>query len=324
MLSPIVKDNKALVLNWFSALPKQVLLVTHRDPDGDALGSCLAMQEALRHQGHQVTIWSHAYRLLPSHAFFPGIDTVCASLPRQNWDTLLLLDCGSLSRVSNSSLIPSIPMTSIVIDHHEGYTPWAHFSVVEPSVSSVGELLASLFIEWKWPITPSMATCLYAAIAFDTGRFLFQNTSANTLRTAAYLSDCGADTAGISLQMFQNLSQKNFNTMKDVLNRTVVLSDIGLVYCSLPKQSWDPDFKAVDLIRQMEGMDIAAGFIETENGEIKVNLRSKKDFSVLAIATQFNGGGHLRAAGMTVSGQSLETVIDTVVAAIRRSVLSAT
>ena len=294
--------------------PSSILLATHKDPDLDALGSVLSLQEALIAKGHTVSIWSLEYTCQEGHECLPHIDDMKRPCEPRQWDGLIVVDCPSLTRVPHWQSLASIPFVfRLCIDHHHDTDQAFTHTIIDQTVSSVGELLTRLFMQWQWPITPTMATHLYAAIVGDTGRFLHANTSAAVFKAAAHLLDCGADHRGVSLCLLEEKSNEYFDKLQWVLSNRIVTG--SLVYCVCPLSSPIDPFCVVDVLRQIKGTQVALSLIERPS-EIKVSIRSKTR-PILSVAQAFGGGGHLLAAGITLNHASLEETVAPIVTALQ-------
>lgn len=310
------------LIEWLTQEAKVILITAHKDPDIDAIGSCLAFQKQLAYRNIPSTIWLEDV-LEPYAQFLPDAENILTQIPQKNYDTLIVLDSPNLNRIrqeniQNNAAFRAIPMI-INIDHHPDNTKFGHINIVCPEVSSVGELLFHLYEQAGWTdYSTETATCLYAAISFDTGRFLFSNVTADTFFAASELMKKGAKAYYISQTMYENKSEVAFNIMKIALDRLVIDPQNRFAYSSLPAASPESEIKIIDFIRQLGGIDIFLVFCENKNGEIKINIRSKGHFNASAFAAQFGGGGHVLAAGITLNGD-LETICKAVITQLELS-----
>ncbi len=295
--------------------PKSILLVAHKAPDLDAIGSILAMYQQLIRLNHQVHIWSSDC-LLTDFSWLPESTHIQTNLPKTPFDTLMVLDSSNLERVSDYEKLDLSNKTIINIDHHADNNQFGDINITGP-ISSVGERLCNLFTSYNWPITPAIATCLYAAILYDTGRFLFSNTTAKTLKEASQLIEKGADAYAIGQHIYENKSEASFECLKIALNNMCFNKENSYVYTILPKTIEQKE-KTIDTIRQLKEADIAIVFHEQDNNVVKINLRSKHMFNVSKFAAHFGGGGHPKASGITMTG-TLEDVRDNVLAQLDKA-----
>ncbi|MBI59832.1 hypothetical protein CL657_01280 [bacterium] len=285
---------------------KQILITAHQYPDTDALGSCISLAEALS-EDKTVKVWitkgdAKEWEYLPKPSY------VEKDFPHDfKFDTCIVCDCSNLERVDQHEHIQNSAhsFTTINIDHHADNNFFGDINLVK-SISSVGELLFEMFTELGIPISPMMATCLYAAISFDTGRFAYSNVTNKTLTSASQLVTLGANPHHITQSMEENKSERDFQLIKIAIDNLVINKNQGFAYTTIPKKSPKGSIKIIDFIRQLKDIDLLIVFQELQSKLVKVNLRSKSDVNVSKIAQQFGGGGHNKAAGI-VFNKDLET-----------------
>ncbi len=308
-----------LQANFFATLlssAKGVLITSHRDPDLDAVGSTLGLWHLCRILGVPATVWL-ADPLPRDCGVLPGADSVVRVLPGMaEYDQVWILDASNIQRVRDIDQLQAVIADRVLVnlDHHPDNTQFGHHNLA-PIISSTSELVFWTFVHVSGAGIPAkksvskanlaaLATCLYAGICFDTGRFLHDNVTADTFYAAGDLVAMGAELGLIRHHFFENKSAATYTFMRYVLNNMVV-SSLGYVFIDIPREISEPEIKSVDLIRDMEGTSVALSFRETEFDGIKVSLRSKGDFNVSVFAAQFGGGGHVKAAGITLRDLSL-------------------
>lgn len=294
---------------------KGVLLTAHKDPDLDAVGSTLGLWHVCQTMGVPAMVWFADP--IPSDCYMlPGAAAIVRTLPASEaYDQVWVLDCSSFSRVRESDALQAFAQGKVVVnlDHHPDNVSFGQYNLT-PIISSTSELVFWVFVhqmgEHFVTEKPSLgvsalATCLYAGICFDTGRFLHDNVTADTFSAASALVALGADLALIRDHFFESKSPETYAFMRYVLNHMEV-SAKGYVHVSVPAEMVETDIRAVDLIRDLAGVAVAVSFRATTNNEVKVSLRSKGAFNVSTFAGQFGGGGHVKAAGITLSEITLE------------------
>ncbi|HWR58031.1 MAG TPA: bifunctional oligoribonuclease/PAP phosphatase NrnA [Thermodesulfovibrionales bacterium] len=280
---------------------RRFFIATHRNPEGDALGSSLALSMALESMGKDTVV----YDLDPVpelYRFLPGSDKFTTSSESLKKDRLplVLLDCNEPERAGLESVIAT---PSAVIDHHETLREFGDIKWVEPGAAATGMMVYHLVKQLGVDITKAMATNLYTAIAIDTGTFRYNNTTPEVLRIAADLADLGADSAAISEALYESWSGGRFRLLIDVLNTVEVLGDFVItvatreMFLKTGTSGADtenfPNFPGM-----MRDIKVSAFLREVEGGW-KVSLRSKGNINVARLAAQFQGGGHRNAAGYT-------------------------
>jgi phosphoesterase RecJ-like protein len=290
---------------------ERFLLTTHENPDGDALGSLLAMHEILVQLGKDSVMFMGAkefplpieYRFLPLTEVFhePPADV----LQR----VLIFLDCGNIDRVPVEWLQREDAHV-LNIDHHHDNTRFGTVNLVDVESSCTAEIVFDLIGELDVSLTPEIANALYVGLVTDTGRFMYENTDARSHRIAAELIEAGVDVADTYRRLYERIPREKLRLVARALEKIEIVSGgrLAITYVS------SEDYKEtgageeltegiIDHLRAIEGTDVAAVVrdLQGEGGaERKVSLRSTDEgVDVSAIAREHGGGGHMRAAGFS-------------------------
>ncbi len=296
-----------------------IVILTHVDPDGDAIGSCLALSRALRALGKQVTFAATPPRYLRFLAEEGEIvEEIAALLPGT---LLFVLDVADRPRVAGGPVEGAEFL--INIDHHGTNDRFGDIAVVQPSKAAtallIKELIDFLGVEW----TPRIATPCLTGIITDTGNFRFGNTSREVLEVAGELLDHGVDYVGLTDRL-QWRHPDYFKTLGRVME--TVTFDLGglLVYARYTQDmaagtglDADDSDDFVGLIRYAEGVLVAA-LVKERGPDVKVSVRTRGGVSAQAICVELGGGGHVAAAGATIRNVSLDEAERLLVAACRR------
>ena len=303
------------------------VVISHFRPDGDAIGSTLALGLALRALGKEVQLWN-ADPCPARYSFLQGselLQPVPPALP-QEVDCFICVDTGDIKRVGDDGMarFNEAPYT-INIDHHETNTHYADLNVVKGDYAACGCIIAELIEALGTPLTRAMAEALYAAISTDTGSFQYSNTTPHVMRTAAKLMEAGVDVGDINRRIWQESSLEVYTMQREVLCNMVLEENGALSHYSMPagkKAELGVGMEAtkdlVDYIRIWQGVKAAAIFEDMENGQVRVSLRSKDArINVAAIAAEHGGGGHAMASGIRMHG-TLEDCREKVLNSIRR------
>tara|TARA_A100001015_G_scaffold264318_1_gene311859 strand:+ start:7307 stop:8254 length:948 start_codon:yes stop_codon:yes gene_type:complete len=280
---------------------KRVLITAHRYPDTDAAGSCIALAEELKKQDKEVIIWL-ADGVHENFKFLPLVDTITRKFPTDfKFNVLVVLDCSDLNRVGKYELIEDAThsFTTVNMDHHSDNTGFGDINIVE-NISSVGELLFSCFKALNWEFNKDIATCLYSAISFDTGRFAYSSVTSETMKSAASLIESGAEPAPITRALDENRNLDDLELIKIAIDNLVTNDEKKYAYSILPKNAPRGKIKLIDFIRKLQDYEVFIIFQELKPYVTKVNLRSKTYFNVAEFASQFGGGGHIHAAGILI------------------------
>ena len=315
---------------------EKIVVASHISPEGDAVGSALALVIGLKKLGKQAEVVCHS-GLPKRYGFLPDADKVRRE-PSFEPDLLVLVDCADLERADIPDNLKQSTISVVVIDHHP-YKNAGHKSVqkekakgwivwVEPEAAATGEMIFDLLKALKVPMTKEIATCLYAALISDTGVFHFSNTTPKTLRLAASLLEYGIDPQELAYRVMEVRSFAATQLLGRMLRKAKFEPMLGLCWSVLTLKDFaqtgttDEDTENfVNFLRAVDGTKVAVLFREIERKHIKVSLRSREGIDVAAIAHQFGGGGHPAAAGCRVR-QSLRSAIEAVLGAVRKSLLS--
>jgi bifunctional oligoribonuclease and PAP phosphatase NrnA len=316
------------------AAASHVILVTHVNPDGDALGSLLGFADILQGLGKKVFAYleepvSSMYDFLPNcsiaeHDIEALRDFALQAGPGNV--VTIALDSGDAERlgVAKDILLKNSPF--LVIDHHRGHRQFGDELWLEPECSSTGEMVYELVLDMGIDVSVTAAFCLYVAIVTDTGSFRYDCTSPRTLRIAADLLEKGVRPAEVAGQVYDNYTLARLRLMELVLSTLTVHASgrIGIISVSaamLTDSGAEPqDVEGfVNFPRSLRSVEVAAFIKETKEGSVSVSLRAKGKVDVAAIATAFNGGGHRNAAGFRFTGKTLAQVQAEVLLALQNA-----
>ncbi len=289
------------------------LLVTHENPDGDALGSLLGMKLALDVLGKDAVMYLGGATDLPAEYDFLPLGELRRELPADARERVLLaLDCANASRMSAAAgLLGEVPL-SIDVDHHHDNTRFGDVSVVVADASSTGEIVRDLLRELGVGLTAAIAEALYVAVVTDTGRFQYTNTTPKALRLAAELVEAGVDVHRVFRGIYESVEFAKLKLVGRVLDRAQVYEGGGLVVSHLTRADFvdlgvgeEYAEGVIDYLRAVDGAQMAAIIREPPDppeAPRRVSLRSSSDeLDVSAIARQRGGGGHRQAAGFSSS-----------------------
>ena len=306
---------------------KKILIVGHKNPDGDAIGSCLGLGLFLKGRGYEVTVvmpngFPDFLKWMPGASeilqFDKDAEGVSKSLDQA--DLVFTLDFNALNRVGDlGPLLEAYQGPFAMIDHHQQPADYAQLTYSDVAMSSTAEMVFHFIVglDGKQEIDAAIATNLYAGIMTDTGSFRFPMTTATTHRVIADLIDAGAPNSLIHQNIFDSNSPNRLKLLGTALSNMVLLPEYKAAYMTLSQKELDDNqFRKgdtegfVNYCLSIHGMVLAVIFIENkQEGIVKISFRSKGSFSVNELArTHFDGGGHNNAAG----GRSTRSLTDTV------------
>jgi len=300
---------------------RNVLICGHIMPDGDCLGSVLALGSSMELIGKKVTL-AGPDPVPDLYNFLPGVDRfLTGEPPESEYDTIIVLDCSVPERLGNGyrDLLTGGAVV-INIDHHSGSAPFGTYIYIDPHAAAVGEIIFDLLNLMQIKITPEAAICLYTAIITDTGSFQYDNTTPETHRRAARLLELGVPAARVNNRVFQEKPGEALILLGAALD-TLSLSPCGkvcwmVVTRSMLNNTGARDEHTEDLVnyaRSVRGVEVGLFFREISNGKFKISFRSKDAVDVNQLAALFGGGGHQRAAGCVLQG-ALSEIVEKVVA----------
>lgn len=304
---------------------KSICLISHINPDGDSLGSLLGLGIALNLFKDKKINLAKVDEIPRKYSFLPKIDYLREIYENEVFDLVITLDCSDLNRLGHSKFIAENADFIINIDHHKSNDYFGQINIVDPNMSSTGELVYHLLKQMDIEIDEDIATALYVSISTDTGSFKYDNTSPSTFEAAAELMRCGIDINRITTEVYQSKSLirtkllvKTLNNMEMHLDNRIgiaIVTEEILKDCNATIQDAEG---IIEFIRDIEGIEVAAILKEFSKDEMKVGLRSKSDIDVAEIAEKFSGGGHKKASGCTVHKSMEEAkkeVIDEIIKA---------
>ena len=302
--------NQLEIINKLKSA-ERVAIISHIYPDGDAVGSSLALYQALKKDGKSVDVFL-CDGVPTIYSFLPNADQVKTKYEHGDYDIAVVLDTGDIDRIGSCTSVINSAKFKINIDHHSTGISFGDINMVEPYASSTGEIIYRLIKMYGLDIDKEIAECLYVSIATDTGGFRFSNTTGITMQIAADLINCGIDVSDISRKIFDIYSLAKVKLMGEAINSLEIHKEKVAVMCLTYNQikkteATSEDFDGiVNIARNINGIEVAVFIVEKEPDEIKVNLRSNSSLDVADLAKKFSGGGHKKAAGCKFSGIPLE------------------
>jgi phosphoesterase RecJ-like protein len=305
------------------------IVTTHENPDGDALGSLLAMTFALRELGKEADMYLFGEVPIPNeYEFMDFAGIMRGPNPDSSGQVVVALDCANERRLGPEMALLEKAQLVVDIDHHHDNTRFGKVNLIVGHASSTGEILADVFRELGVSLTPQIAEALYIAVVTDTGRFQYANTTAKALRLAAELVEAGADVHRVFQGVYENVAFAKLKLVARALENAEVFEGGRVVVSHLEREDFEhagaeePYSEGIiDYLRAVEGTELAALIREppTANGPThRISLRTTEaDLDVSAIARKSGGGGHRQAAGF-----SSEASIEEITEFIRREFLA--
>ncbi len=281
----------------------KVVLASHINPDGDTLGSNLALAHMLRKMGKGAVPLSHD-GVPDIYRWMPGQEWIRQETQERDFDLAIVCDTGTTDRVGRARpAIESTPV-SLCIDHHLSEGSFGQIRIVDSKASATGELVYALLRELKAEIDPAIADCLMCALITDTGSFRYMNVTPRTFRIAGALQRAGASPANINERVFENRSFAGVKLMGRALESLQTSADGRIAWAHVRASDYE-ELNATDEetegivgeVRALQGVQVAILFREVPGRKIRISLRSREGYDVSRVAQAFGGGGHRLAAG---------------------------
>ncbi|MCI6273820.1 MAG: DHH family phosphoesterase [Coriobacteriaceae bacterium] len=290
-----------------------IAICAHTSPDGDAIGSGLALAEIIRAAWPDKRVTNlladkdpvpRIYRFLPrSDTFVHAADYDVTP------DLFICVDLSQRSRLADAEEICARARRVAVFDHHPSGDRFWDAGVVRPDAAAAGVIISEFGLHSLGALTPTMAQNLLCAIVTDTGRFQYQNADSEAFETASMLVDAGASPAEVALNVYQSDRLAYVRLATRVLARIQVFAKGRIAYSFATAEdiaragvTLDELDGLIDLVRCIEGTQVALFLKEVDGGKVRGNLRSKCDLDVSGVAREMGGGGHRAAAGFTAAG----------------------
>ena len=292
--------------HWLTARDN-FLILTHKRPDGDTVGSAAALCLGLRKMGKKAHVLRNMEVTEKYLHLHRGLNKDCP----ESGDTLITVD------VAAPSLLPDpashlARFVQLRIDHHGSDTPFAPLDLVDAGAGACGEIIWDLLRELEIPLDKAIADALYIAVSTDTGGFRYANTTAHSFLTAAACAEAGGDIHGINQSIFDTNSFAKLRLQSWMVENIRFLGEGKLAVCALPRAVeqrlgvTEDDMESISgFPRSIEGVRMAATLRELTDGRIKVSLRALPGYDAAKVCRRFGGGGHKGAAGAT-----LETTLE--------------
>lgn len=294
---------------------QKIILTTHVNPDGDGIGSEMALYHYLRKIGKQVTILN--VDSAPGNLRFLDPDQIITIFNRQahghllkQADLVIVLDISDWNRLREfGEAVLETDKKTVCIDHHILDEPFAEHDFVFTSASSTGELMYDLLKGLNAEFDKSICEAIFTAIIADTGCFRFSNTSAKVFQIAAEMQALGADRVKIYQELYESQDISRIRLLARVLNNLRFDSNGKIAWMEISQKMFRETGTTIkdteslsDFPRRIKGVEVALLFIELPDGKVKISFRSKGRIAINGLATKFSGGGHAFAAGAATDG----------------------
>ncbi len=300
----------------------RVLLLAHAEPDGDALGSLLALHLAMRSQGvASIASWgSEPFQVPPQYTFLPGLASLTPpeDVP-DHVDLVITLDAATAERLGVLRDRFDAADATLVIDHHASNTRFGDKNLISARAAATAVMVEELIHRLGGHVDRDIASCLYVGLVTDTGRFQYANTDRSAMELGSRLIGSGIKHDAMNRQMFETHSFGYLKVIARVLERAAFLPEASLVYSWVTQADLERYGVAleeteglIDILRTVDSAEVVMMIKEAPGGGWRVSLRSKSRIDVGRLASELQGGGHAFSAGFS-SDKPLEEVVRSVV-----------
>jgi len=284
------------------------LLTAHEGPDGDAIGSTLALASILKKIGKDVVV--HFRDPIPElYSFLPGSHDVHPHIPDRDFDIAFIMDIGELRRAGDEFCNFSRIGKTINLDHHLGCDHFATHNLIDPTAAATGALVYRVASAMGYAFDSETALCLYVSVITDTGSFRYSNANREAFTIAGEMIECGVNAWDVAEQLYENQPRQRLELLARCLPTLEVIKG-GLaasvtvtldMYAATGANAELTD-GFVNYPRSIKGVEVAIFFRQIEEGRVKVGFRSKGKVNVAVFSAAMGGGGHHNAAGCNVDG----------------------
>lgn len=302
---------------------EKIVILTHESPDGDAVGSSLAMKLILEKLEKNADVIIPEYSRLFN--FLPSAEEIMIDSEIKNYDLAISVDCATFKRMAKKEYFENAKST-IVIDHHGSNTMYGDLNYVNPASPACCEVIAGMVKSYEIDITKDIGTCLMTGIITDTGGFRHVGITPETFEFTADLIRLGVDVPDIYKRTLNTKTRANFELTKKVMDRMEILEDGKVSFTYMDKKDEEEvgaepgDHEGlVEIGRDIEGVEVSIFIRQKENEDAyKVSMRSGNKVNVSDICFLFGGGGHPRAAGALIQG-NVEQVKEKLMKEVRKA-----
>lgn len=302
---------------------EKIVILTHESPDGDAVGSSLAMKLILEKLEKTADVIIPEYSRLFN--FLPSAEDIMIDSEIKNYDLAISVDCATFKRMAKKEYFENAKST-IVIDHHGSNTMYGDLNYVNPASPACCEVLAGMLKYYEINITKDIGTCLMTGIITDTGGFRHVGITPETFEFTADLIRLGVDVPDIYKRTLNTKTRANFELSKRIMDRMEILEDGKVTFTYMDKKDEEEvgaepgDHEGlVEIGRDIEGVEVSIFIRQKENEDAyKISMRSGNKVNVSDICFLFGGGGHPRAAGALIQG-NVEQVKEKLMKEVRKA-----
>lgn len=311
-------------LQWKNALEsaQRIALVCHVSPDMDTLGSAVGLRWILEEMGKTVTVYAQD-AVAPRFLFLEGMSEV-RTPDEEAYDLCVAVDVSDAERMGTAKTVFDRAKATAMIDHHPTTVPFAPHCILEPKAAATAQILMEKCVQFGWEIPEKAAMCLWAGISSDSGNFSFDSVTAETFRAAAVCVEKGAKPGVITERLYRTSTEGHVRLMGRVLNGLKLFEEGRICLIAYTPEdladcnaAQEDSSGIINAALEIESVRMVAQ-LSLRDGAVKCSMRAKAPYDVAAVAKQFGGGGHVRAAGCTLYDMTMEEAGEAIRAALAK------
>jgi phosphoesterase RecJ-like protein len=323
----MINSKNLKKLDEFVEKSNKIAIVAHADPDGDSIGSIMALREILKTKGKDVDFFING-EIPFNYKFIKDLDKASLSYKEKKYDLFFALDSSDEGRLSDKVDIMKNSKKTICIDHHKTNKGYCNVNIIEPDFSSTGELIYEIFKTLKYEINEKAAENIFIAIITDTGKFIYDNAGYKTFENVSELLKLNINKNEIVKNLYSSEPKNIFKLKADVFNSTEFFMEDKVALSCLFKENlkkYKLSLKDIDglveRLRDIENVEISILIKELEENTYKISMRSLGNSDVSKVCETFGGGGHKNAAGFKIDNIEFVTLKKLILEEVEKNAL---
>jgi phosphoesterase RecJ-like protein len=323
----MINSKNLKKLDEFVEKSNKIAVVAHADPDGDSIGSIMALREILKTKGKDVDFFING-EIPFNYKFIKDLDKASLFYKEKKYDLFFALDSSDEERLADKVDIMKNSKKTICIDHHKTNKGYCNLNIIEPDFSSTGEIIYEIFKTLKYEINEKAAENIFIAIITDTGKFIYDNAGYKTFENVSELLKLNINKNEIVKNLYSSEPKNIFKLKADVFNSTEFFMEDKVALSCLFKENlkkYKLSLKDIDglveRLRDIENVEISILIKELEENTYKISMRSLGNSDVSKVCETFGGGGHKNAAGFKIDNIEFVTLKKLILEEVEKNAL---
>lgn len=323
----MINSKNLKKLDEFVEKSNKIAVVAHADPDGDSIGSIMALREILKTKGKDIDFFING-EIPFNYKFIKDLDKASLSYKEKKYDLFFALDSSDEERLADKVDIMKNSKKTICIDHHKTNKGYCNLNIIEPDFSSTGEIIYEIFKTLKYEINERAAENIFIAIITDTGKFIYDNAGYKTFENVSDLLKLNINKNEIVKNLYSSEPKNIFKLKADVFNSTEFFMEDKVALSCLFKENlkkYNLSLKDIDglveRLRDIENVEISILIKELDDKTYKISMRSLGNSDVSKVCETFGGGGHKNAAGFKIDNIEFSTLKKLILEEVEKNAL---